>query len=84
MILLNIRNNIANYLFDRDYLICTYENYVYILNYTYLESFGGKSIILKVREKHVTISGQNLTIVKITKEEMLIKGKIDGIGIKNE
>lgn len=81
---MNIRNNIANYLFDKDYLICIYENYVYVLNYTYLESFNSKSITLKIKEKYIAINGQNLTIVKITKEEILIKGKLECVGIQNE
>jgi len=76
---LNIKNNIVNYLYDRDYVICTYENNVYIFNYNYLESFNDKKIVLKVSNKKVSINGINLIIKKITKEEMLIQGSIKSI-----
>ena len=84
MILLNIRNNITNYLFDRDYIVCTYEDYAYIFNYIYLDSFSSKRINLRLPKKSITINGNDLTIIKITKEEMLIKGKIRGIELEDE
>ena len=78
---MNIRNNITNYLFDKDYIICAYEDNVYVFNYTYLESFSNKRITLKLPKKYVNISGDELTIVQITKEEILIKGKIRRIDL---
>ena len=81
---MHIKDNIVNYLFDRDYLLCTYDSHVYVLNYTYLESFNDKKITLKVSNKRVMIEGSNLIIVKITKEEMLIQGEIKGINIDDE
>ena len=39
---MNIKKNIVNYLFDKDYVICTYEDYVYAFNYLELESFSDK------------------------------------------
>ena len=78
---MNIRNNIVNYLFDKEYIICAYEDNVYVFNYTYLESFSNKRILLKMPAKFVTISGEDLIIVQITKEEMLIKGKVRSIDI---
>ena len=81
---MNIKDNIKNYLFDKDYIICTYEDYVYVFNYTYLDSFNLKKIILRLPKKHVTINGNNLKIIKITKEEILINGLIRGIVIDDE
>lgn len=81
MISLNIRNTIANYLFDKEYIVCTYEDNVYVFNYTYLESFSSKRIMLKIPGKFLTISGEDLIIVQITKEEILIKGKVRSIEI---
>lgn len=81
---MNIRNNITNYLFDKDYLICTYDNYVYLFNYISLISFSDTKIIVSIKNKSVSIYGSNLIIVRITKEEMLIKGIIKGIELNNE
>lgn len=76
---MNIKKNIVNYLFDKDYVICTYEDYVYAFNYLELESFSDNRIVLKFLNKKSIINGQNLIIVKITKEEILIKGSIKSI-----
>lgn len=81
---MNIKNNITNYLFDKEYIICTYEDYIYIFNYNYLDSFNAKRIAVRIPKKHVVINGEDLTIVKITKEEMLINGIIRGITIDDE
>ena len=81
---MNIRSNIASYLFDKEYLVCTYENFVYVLNYKYLVSYSDSRIVLKLEKKTALIFGISLSIVKITKEEMLIKGNIDKIEMKNE
>ena len=84
MVLLNIRNNIKNYLFDKDYIVCTYEDYVYIFNYVYLNCFNDKRIIVRIPKKQLIVNGKNLSIIKITKEEILIKGAIKGIDLDDE
>lgn len=80
---MNIRDNIANYLFDREYVVCTYDNYVYVFNYKYLESFSDSSITLKLEKKRVKVLGGDLAIVRITKEEILIRGEIKDIEMSN-
>ena len=81
---MNIRNNITNYLFDKEYVICTYEDYIYIFNYNYLDSFNSKRITIRIPKKQVVINGEDLKIVKITKEEILINGIIRGLLIDDE
>ncbi len=76
---MNIKNNIVNYLFDRDYVISIYDNYIYIFNYKYLDGFNENNIKIKLVDRDLIIKGTNLSIVKITKEEVLIKGKIEKI-----
>lgn len=80
---MNIKNNIIDYLFDNDYVICTYDNYVYIYKYEYLERFNDKNINLKVKSKLISIKGNDLIIVKITKCELLIKGTIKSVEMIN-
>ena len=79
---MNIKNNIINYLFDQDYVISLYDEFIYFFNYKYLESFSDKIVSLKVENRFVTIRGDNLTIIRITKEELLIKGNIKNIEMK--
>lgn len=83
---MKIKDNILNYLCDRDYLISMYDNYFYIFNFKYLETFNEKLITVSLRDRKINIIGTNLLIVKITKEELLIKGDIEKIEVmkKNE
>lgn len=76
---MNIRNNIINYLCDNDYVISIYDNFLYIYKYSYLGGFNDKIIDIKVKNRIITVKGQELSITKITKEEILIKGTIKSL-----
>lgn len=81
---MNIRNNILNYLYDRDYVIAIYEDYIYLFNFLYLNNFSDSKIEVKVKDKILKIIGKDLSIVKITKEELLIKGKIKTVEMESK
>ena len=76
---MNIRNNIINYLVDKNYVITTFDDKVYVYKYNFLEIFNNKKIRLKLEVRSVDIVGENLVIVKMTKDEILIKGDISSI-----
>lgn len=73
---MNIKNNILNYLCDRDYIVCMYDDCIYFFNYVYLEEFNDNKIVINLVDEKVCVKGNNLLIVKMTKEELLIKGKV--------
>lgn len=79
---MNIKNNLINYLFDRDYIVSLYDDCVYIFNYKYLDSFKEKEIVISLKGRVIIITGEKMSIVKMTKEELLIKGIIANLGVK--
>lgn len=81
---MKIKDNILNYLCDRDYLISMYDDYFYVFNYKYLSSFNETSITINLKGKEITLEGSNLLIVKITKEELLIKGKVHKVEVEDK
>lgn len=81
---MNIKDNILNYLYDRDYCICMYDDYFYIFNYKYLDLFNDNKIILSLHKKKLTLTGSDLLLVRITKEELLVKGTIANIEVRND
>ncbi len=81
---MNIKNNIVNYLYDKEYLITIYENSIYIFNYKFLNDFTDNKIVLKFDNKIISIFGSKLTIVKLTKEEILIHGNIFKLEVNDE
>lgn len=78
---MNIKDNILNYLFDREYCISMYDDYFYIFNYKYLDFFNEKKIVVSIPDRKMSIVGDNLILVKITKEELLIKGKVTNVEV---
>lgn len=78
---MNIRNNLVNYLFDKDYVVSMYDDYIYFFNYKYLDSFDERQIIVSLQGKVFVLSGESMIIVKMTKEELLIKGIIKEIKV---
>lgn len=79
---MNIKNNILNYLYDRNDVFCFYDDKAYIFNYKHLDLFNEKKIVISLNNKVVTLEGENMLIIKITKEELLIKGIIKNILMK--
>lgn len=81
---MHIRENLINYLKDEEYVICFYSNKVYIYKYKELKRFSDNIIIFNINKYlDIEIKGEDLSIQKITKEEVLIKGSIKIIE-KNE
>ncbi len=81
---MNIRNNIINYLYDKDYIITMYENSLYIFNYKRLFDFNDTKITVTLNDRGISIHGKNLSIVKMTKDELLINGTISKIEVNDE
>jgi len=79
---MNIKNNIINYLYDKDYILTLYDNFLYIFNYKYLESFNDKKIDVSLMDRKISIIGLELLIMKMTKEELLKKGNIEKLEVK--
>ncbi len=84
VIVLHIRDNIINYLYDKNYVICFYDNNLYIYKYGNLKKFLDNKVCFEIsNDLEITIKGINLSISKITKEEVLLSGTINSIE-KNE
>lgn len=79
---MNIRNNILDYLYDKEYIVAMYDDSLYVFNFNALKEFSSERIIVEISNRTITLSGSNLTITKITKEELLIKGSITSIGVE--
>lgn len=73
---LHFKENFKNFLYDLDNFITIYENYLHVFNYHKLERLSKEEIILTFANKIIKITGQNLLIKKMTKQELLIDGII--------
>jgi len=76
-------NKINNYLFENDYKIILTEKYINIQNYKEIINFSLNLIELRCDKEIISIEGNNLTISKMIKDEVLIQGTVYNISIKN-
>ncbi len=81
---MHIKDNLTNFLYDQNYYIAMYDNYLYVFNYLNLDLLTNKKIVLKLEKFKLLIKGENLFISKLLPQEILIKGKIENIGIDYE
>lgn len=82
--ILHLKENLINFLYDLDYFITIYDNYIHIFNYKELISLSDTKIVLKMPNFTLEIKGNNLFITKMLKNELLIKGNILLVGKSNE
>ena len=73
---LHIRDNLKNFLYDLDNFITIYENNFHVFNYQKLDKLSEKEIIFTLTTSKVKINGLNMKIKQMTKQELLIIGKI--------
>lgn len=76
---MHIKDNLINFLYDKNYFINIYEEYIHVFNYIELISLASNKIILKLEKFKLIINGQELFITKIIPNEILIKGSINSV-----
>ena len=81
---MNIKENLINFLYDKNYFITIYQNYIHIFNYKDLIMLTEKKIVLKLENFELEIKGENLYITKMLQNELLIKGTLKNVGFKYE
>ena len=76
---MHIKDNLINFLYDKNYFINIYEEYIHVFNYIELISLASNKIILKLEKFKLIINGQELFITKMIPNEILIKGSINSV-----
>lgn len=77
---MHMKENLINFLYDKEYFINIYDGFIHVFNYKELISLNNKKIILKMEKFILTISGEYLFITKMMPNEILIKGDIKNVG----
>lgn len=71
--------DLRNYILETDFQINYIKEKVNIVNYQSIDHFDENTIMIRYNGGVVKIKGQDLTIAKLLKDEVLISGKIKGI-----
>ena len=67
---------IRNYILDEEFKIKVFRNKIGIENYTEIEHFDDKKIVINYDKEKVIINGNELVIEKLLDDEILISGLI--------
>ena len=81
---MHIKDNLINFLYDKEYFVSIYDNFIYIFNYKELLNLNSENIILQFEKFKINIKGNSLFIVKMNKSELLIKGILKSVSLVNE
>ena len=76
---LHFKDSFKNFLFDLDNFITIYDDTLHVFNFTKLNKLSDTEIVLRINNKVVYIYGKNLKIKQMTKQELLIKGKLEKV-----
>lgn len=81
---MHIKDSLINFLYDKDYFINIYDEYIHVFNYQELISLSSNKIILKMESFKIEVKGDNLFITKMLPNEILIKGRISKVEFSYE
>ena len=76
---MNIINGIRSYIMENDTKITIVNNKINITNYIDIGHFDSNKIIVKLKDKNITIKGTDLVVSKLLDSEILITGDFNTI-----
>ena len=62
---MHIKDTLVNFLYDKEYFISIYDNFIHVFNYKELISLTSKLVILKLDKFKLEIKGEDLFIIKV-------------------
>ena len=79
---MNLINNLKSSLLEEDFKMQYIEKKLGIANYNDISHFDSNKIIISYKNGSVLISGGNLIVSKLIKDELLIEGNIEKIELR--
>ncbi len=74
---MHMYKSIKNFLFDQNYFINLWDNYLHIYQFIDIVTLNENLISLIMEKFKIEVKGHNFRILKLTKNEILIQGNID-------
>lgn len=79
---MKIFDRLNNYINENNFKITIGINYVNVVNYTLVLDFNSNLVSIKYNNGIVDISGANLVVNKMLKDEILVTGNIENIKLR--
>ena len=78
---MRLMDALSDFLYDKKYFINIFDNIIHIYRYLELIKLSSQEIILKMEDFTLNISGDDLFIKQMNKDEILITGLITNVGL---
>lgn len=79
---MKIFDRLNNYINENNFKITIGINYVNVVNYTLVLDFNSNLVSVKYNNGIVDVSGTNLVVNKMLKDEILVTGNIENIKLR--
>ena len=76
---MHIWANLQKFLYDKDYFLAYFSNFLYVYNFTKIYFITSKKISFDIGDKKLTVLGNNLIFKKSCGNELIIYGTIKGV-----
>lgn len=76
-------NKLRTYILEQTFEVKIINGSVNIVNYESIGHFDSNKIIVRHKDGSVIVNGDNLTVSKLLKDEVLIKGNIKNLELRN-
>lgn len=77
-------NQLSNYIEDKTFHFTMYEDKIHIINFERLITLEENYFSFSTKHKKITITGENFTLKRLLKKELLITGIISKIEVIND
>ena len=84
MIILNIYNNIINFICDNNNFICILDNKIYLYNIISIEEISNNKLVVLFNNKKVIINGNDIKLIRSENKELELTGVIERIIINED
>lgn len=74
---MNIINNIREFLYNQNYFVSFFDQFIHIFNFNNLVVLTDTLIELEFNEFRLLLRGKNFIVKKMLKNEILVKGMIE-------
>lgn len=76
---MNVLRNIYSFIDDKEIIVNYSKKSVHVINYIEIKELSNEKINLSYKDGNLIVKGKQLTILKMVKDELLIKGLIKEI-----
>lgn len=76
---MDLLRKVQNYLLPEEFEIHVWKDHIHIVNFTSIGEISSEKIIIRHQNGSIQMKGKDLTLSKLMKDEVLIKGMISQI-----